>query len=211
MHKLVCTGDSLGELWPIAANDIIDNGNFFHYAYGGSGIDLQTNMLMNHYLQYGADENTTIISQYTGSNRNNIILNGDCDEYELPEEKFYYINALSNREEFIMNESKRFSFLSKDNDSGESRVRNMTAIHCMLAELGANVYVFRGWTGVFAEEIWKQCTVHYEKHGVKYTDATLVETALRIDARESSWLDDFHPNGDLSHAAFNVIWNSLND
>lgn len=209
--SLICTGDSLGEIWPLGAKKIIEHDEFFHYAYGGSGIDLQTAMLLNHYISDGIGQHSIIISQFTGSNRHNLILNDNCSHYTLPDEKYKYVNAISNSAEFIMNESKRFTFLDKHHDSGEARVRNMVAIHCMLADLGANVYVFRGWQGVFSAELWKQCTVQYKKHGVKYTDDTLVETALHIDASASSWMDEFHPDSELSHRAFNVIWKSLND
>lgn len=209
MKQLICTGDSLAALWPIVAEELIEHDDFFSYEFGGAGLELQTKMLLNHYISYSDVSNMIVLSQFTGMGR----LSSFLPYLASPEDTYCFTNSLTGQQEYIVNNSKRHEFTKlSDEDcwnAGPTRVRDLVAIHCMLADLGADVRVFRGWLGVMPQELWKKCCSEYDKHGVIYTNETYVETALSIDANPEAWLDEFHPDIDLVAKAFKIILEDL--
>lgn len=207
--QLLCIGDSLADIWPAGARRIIPHGEYFNYQYGGCGLTLQLNLVLNHYVQYPDVSKYIAVFQFSGYNRQDIILDDNFKSTMFPSERYEYQNALTGQNEYIAGETKRFNFTMYNDDSYPARVRNLVSLQCMLANLGANVYVFRGWLGVFPEELWKQCTRQYDMHGVKYSNMTLVETAASLSTEEDDWIDEFHPDQSISHPAFELIWNDM--
>jgi len=208
MKQLICTGDSLAAMWPSGARQIIKNDEFFEYHNGGAGIDLQIWLLLNHYLAYPNAKDYIVISQFTGMNRLNVVLEGTS----ATDDEWDYKNSLTGTMEKVANHAKKHTYYKLPpgaSISGERKICDLVAVHCMLADLGADVRVFRGWLGVMPPSVWEDCCRKYDKHGVSYTNETYVETALNIDANPEAWLDEFHPGFELAKKTIYKILEAL--
>lgn len=212
VKTLICTGCSLSLKWTYAAENTIEHDNFFKYSFGGSGNEFQAQNLLNHYLKHGVDSSTQIVTQFTGMTRRMITMM----EYNKKIPDTYQtsiVNAITDETEYHVFEHGENQLLTVDKgrDSGMYRIRDLVAIHCMLADLGADVRVFRGWLGVFPAKYWNNIKEIYDKHGVTYTDETYMETAISINSDPSAWQDELHPGGELAQETFAEIWRHLNE
>jgi len=213
MKQLICTGDSLADIWPSHAKQMIDHDEFFVYQIGGGSLDLQIKSLLNHFIKYPIVKNYIIVSQFTGMGRISMPIDNDLAEVSDNDNMYIFENHLSNTTEYLANNSKKHTYVNMDEkhiyNSGHTRVRDLVAVHCLLSRLGADVRVFRGWLGVMPAELWKQCCEMYDRDGVSYTDKTLVETAVNISVDEKDWIDEFHPDDDLSRDSLKIVLDSI--
>lgn len=223
---LITCGCSLSptEFWPryTAKYLNIDVSSWMHLGAGGSSNGLQMYRLQNQILKLPDMKNVTIIYQVTGQNRSWYICNemamqktpalfteedrvksGDAgyNKWVLTDN---YIDkkpralCLNHHEKTLDLHLERVPAVCQNHVDPEYEQQQLLFTLSMLRQAGANVFVFRGWSGVLPEENWEVFKDKFNQTGVKYTNECLVEWCLE---NNYPFIDDYHPEG-LGSCAF---------
>lgn len=93
--------------------------------------------------------------------------------------------------------------------SSDYQASDLTAILCMLSNLGANVYAFIGWEGAMKMPHWDRVKNILRSNGVICTDIVYMTTAIKMSKSDDEWFDEFHPGTDLAISAVEILWNDM--
>lgn len=214
MKRLLTLGCSLSpkDFWPAEVGKHFDKHN--HYSFGGGG-NQQLLDCIDEFLITNDVKNLTIVYQITGMMRaGGLYL--DMQARKDNED----ISSWSHIPDTIRWDGhfgKQWMVWTDNYETVYNEIRNpitmMTRVFsklCLLADAGANVYTFRGWTGVMSQETfnkkinlpltsekyWDKAKELLNKNNVTCIDQSIVNWCIENDKELP---DGFHPSCDSSH------------
>ena len=212
MKRLLTLGCSLSDFpdggWPYTVGEYFDKHD--HFAFGGGG-NQQLLDIIDEYLIYNKVKDLTIVYQLTGMTRaGGLYMEEYNNEWLVQEptvENKYSMKWQGYFGDQNMYWSDNYKVVKESIRNPIKMSTRTIAKLCLLSDAGANVYTFRGWTGVMsqhtfdgksqftAEEHWQKAKVLLDKHKVKYVDIPIVDWCILNDKELP---DGFHPSGEAS-------------
>tara|TARA_R110002074_G_scaffold201981_3_gene369896 strand:- start:1337 stop:2026 length:690 start_codon:yes stop_codon:yes gene_type:complete len=208
MKQLVTLGCSLSpkDSWPHVCNhaglfDIHTN-----YGFGGGG-NQQLLDCIDEYLLRNTVKDLTVIYQMTGMERGGgmypitgplpdvpkIQVHESWEAHSIrPDHRSCEWNGYFGNQHMLW--SDKHDIVKNEHKNPIIMVTRVVSKLCLLANAGATVYAFRGWTGVIPhtpEETWKQITDVFDKNNVNYVDEPLVDWCIKTN--QQFYPDDWHP------------------
>lgn len=220
MKKLVLCGCSLGESWMpyfslAGYTDVTrskEKWDTTRFQLGGGGHGVMVNGLLNYFLTNDISS-TTVIAQFTAIDRRTVVVNDQYNKTHFAEAGIrsrLIENKITDKKEYMLSDlSCRPAFLDivASSLSGDYNVVNLTSVLCMLSNLGADVYAFRGWQGIGS---WNRIKELLSAGNVTVTDLDYLSECIKLSATEEDWVDDTHPTERLGTKGFEKIWKELN-
>ena len=210
MKKLLTLGCSLSpiEMWPTACNDTGVFDTHTNYGFGGGG-NQQLLDCIDEYLLRNTVQDLTIIFQMTGMERRGGLYaaNGPLpkipgpatvvapewkEDYPNPDLRSCLWKGYFGDQHMLWGDKHAVVRLQPSNSV--TMITRVVSKLCLLANAGATVYTFRGWTGVIPhnpDETWKQITDVFDKNNVNYIDEPLTDWCIKTDQTFAP--DDWHP------------------
>jgi len=212
MNKLLTLGCSLSDFpsdgWPFQVAKIFDNHD--HYAFGAGG-NQQLLDCIDEYLIKNSVKNLTIVYQITGMTRGGgLYINQQSNDWlvQQPDAGAKYSSEWQGYfGDQYMYWSDNFKVVSEEIKNPITMTTRVVSKLCLLADAGANVYTFRGWSGVMsqqtfdqkskitAEDQWQKAKILFDKHNVKYADIPIVDWCI---IENKNLPDGFHPSAEAS-------------
>ena len=209
MKKLLTLGCRLAPIdsWPDACNQAGQFDIHTNYGFGGGG-NQQLLDCIDEYLYHNTTKDLTVIYQMTGMERGGgiysiwtepmpevpkIQVSNEWMEHKIrPDTRSLLWEGYFGKQYMLW--SDKFDIVKNEPKNHIILLTRVVSKLCLLANAGATVYAFRGWTGIIPhapEEMWKQITDVFDKNNVNYIDEPLVDWCIKTDQRLDP--DDWHP------------------
>lgn len=212
--KLFTLGCSLAPKysWPKAFDNYLKPKEWIHTGLGSGSNGTQIAQFELNFIKYDIGYQDTIVWQITGENR----VSGVANQYIIDkssnswDHKFkisgtnaeFFNGNWIDFENYLDDDPRRLWFGNHSYAKPDSPYRGLNDVdpnqelQRLLFNLvsakrtGANVIVFRGWTGCMNKLAWQQFKQLFDKEKIIYTDECLVEWCLQ---QKLPFLDELHP------------------
>ena len=212
--KLFTLGCSLAPQysWPESFNKHLQPDEWFHTGMGAGSNGAQILQFELNFIKHSVGHQDTIVWQITGEGRysgvaNKYLIDKYSDTWNNKFKKFgdqdkFFNGNWIDFENYLDNANRRLWFGNHEfaQLNGRYRGLNDTDANQELQRLlfnlvsakrsGAQVVVFRGWTGCINKLAWQRFKQVFDKEGIGYTDKCIVEWCL---TNELPFMDDLHP------------------
>lgn len=206
MTHLLTLGCSLAPEggWPKALSEIISADDHTHYSFGGGGNEQLLNCI-DEFVLNNELKNLTVMYQITGVARGG----GLFQEHTINPEYMPQLrqgtpysqewNGVFGKQWMLWTD--RFPEVKKRHPSPPTLITSIASTLTMLAQAGATVYTFRGWSGVFSQtypnstpidhSTWNKFRNLVSSNGVHTIEPSLVDWCL--ENNKEFWEDGWHP------------------
>ena len=202
MKKLLTLGCSLSpqDHWPSVVSELYDNHTHYNFEAGGNQQLLDT---IDEYLYHNTTTDLTVVYQLTGVDRNGGLyeIKGPLPtvpDIAFPESRSMEWNGYFGKQHMLW--SDKFDIVKNEIRNPTTMITRIVSKLCLLSNAGANVCIFRGWTGALTskawgdsspDEVWDKMTDVFDKNNVVYIDEPFVDWCIRNDM--PFFPDDWHP------------------
>lgn len=190
--------------WPHAIKTFIPHDKHTHYDFGGGGNE-QLLDCIDEFVLHNQLKDMVLVYQITGMMRGGRLF----QEHEINPEYMEEIRqgtsySLEWNGEFgnqWMLWTDRFPEVKKRHPSPPTLTTRLASTLIMLAQAGATVYTFRGWSGVFSQNkpngetidnhTWNKFSNITSRNGVYVLETSLVDWCF--ENNKEFWDDGWHP------------------